>query len=317
MRGKTISNERVDAAVRETVAARLGSDSPRREKSRLAASILFFEHGVYPSAKAVLECTQQGSLTDINRDVQEFWRDLREKTKVQLDAPALPDELLATFSEGLRAVWELANSRANEGLDSLRRDAADQVRVSEQRVEEARSALLLVEARIQEVEQELRGERERRETAETRAEVQSAEIESLNSSIEQWRSRLADETSARREAEERFSRDLEAERGERQREAERFQGEIRFAKQQIEEARASERRARDEVAVEIASLRQRLGRTEESNALVVRFNAELQGAKRALEIHIEDLQARLKLLAAAEAKRAQLPKSLSRRKSLR
>ncbi|MFC7462044.1 DNA-binding protein [Hydrogenophaga defluvii] len=207
MPGKTISNERVDAAVREAVAARLVGDSPRKEKSRLAASILFFEHGVYPSAKAVLECTQQGSLTDINRDVQEFWRDLREKTKVHLDAPALPDDLLASFSEGLRAVWDLANSKANEGLDALRRDAEDKVSVSEQRVDEARRAQLLVEARIQEVEQELRGERERREAAETRAEVQSAEIESLNNSIEQWRSRLADETSARREAEERFSRD--------------------------------------------------------------------------------------------------------------
>lgn len=310
MPGKTNSSDRVDSTVREAVAARLVSDAPRKEKSRLAASILFFEHGIYPSAKAVLECTQQGSLTDINRDVQEFWRDLREKSKVQLDAPALPDELLATFSEGLRSLWALAAAKADEGLDALRQEAEDQVRVAKLHAVEARQAQLVAEERIQAVEQELREERARREAAETRAEVQSAEIESLTGSIEQWRRRHADEAGARREAEERFSKDLDAERAVRQSEAERYQGEVRFAKQQIDAAREAERRTRDEVAVDMASYRKRLAVVEEARDQAIQLIAELKGGKLALERRVVELQDRVDELTKAAAQRATATKKV-------
>ena len=236
---------------------------------------------------------------------------------MQLDAPALPDELLATFSEGLRSLWDVATSKANEGLDALRQEAEDQVRVAKVQAVEARQAQLVAEERIQAVEQELREERARREAAETRAEVQSAEIESLTGSIEQWRRRHADEAGARREAEERFSKDLDAERAVRQSEAERYQGEVRFAKQQIDAAREAERRTRDEVAVDMASYRKRLAVAEDARDQAIQLIAELKGGRLALERQVIELQDRVRELATAETKRVRGTRPILKRRTLR
>lgn len=317
MPGKTALGERLDQAVREAIAARLPADAPRREKSRLAASILFFEHSIYPSAKVVLECTQQGSLTDINRDVQEFWRELRERSRVKLDVPGMPEDLQIAFGESLGQIWQLAVDKANESLDEVRAVAAAQIRDARQQAIDSQAEAQAALARIEEVERELVRERSRREVAEKTTEVQAAEISSLTASIEQWRVRLADEAGARRDAEARFSRDLQAEREDRQREAERYKGEVNFAKQQIEAARESERRAREEVSVELASYRQRLGRSEDARTAATELVAELRGAKTSLERRVEELQERLKEVARPEQRRATVPVKPLRRRTLR
>lgn len=322
---KPIENETVDAAVRAALAARLTPQSTRKEASRLAASVLFLDHGVYPSAKVVREFTQQGSLTDINRDLQEFWRDLRDKARVQIDAPGLPDELLGRFGEALREIWTLATAKAGEDLEAMRQEAESQVRDALVHLVQAKEARTAAEERIQAVEQDLREERERREAAQTRAEVQHAEIEALTQALDTWRRRHADEAGARKEAEERFSRDLGAERDERLREAQRFQGEVNFAKQQIEAARAAERVAREHLGqmkasleVELTSYRQRLGRAEEAHSAAKLEVAELTGDNRALTSRVAELQERLTEMAKALAKRASSPpKSPLKRRSLR
>ena len=129
--------------------------------------------------------------------------------------------------------------------------------------------------------------------------------------------RLADEAGARRDAEARFSRDLQAEREDRQREAERYKGEVNFAKQQIEAARESERRAREEVSVELASYRQRLGRSEDARTAATELVAELRGAKTSLERRVEELQERLNEVARPEHRRATVPLKPLRRRTLR
>lgn len=324
MASKSIEGVPVAVAVREVMASRLTADASRKEKSRLAASVLFFDHGVYPSAKVVLECTQQGSLTDINRDLQAFWKDLRDKSRLQLVAPGLPEDLLAQFGEALRRLWTLASDKAQEEVQALRQEAADQVRQAQQDADVARRAEQAAQERTEAVEQEIREERARREEAEKRMEVQHAEIEALTASVEGWRRRLVEEASARKEAEERFSRDLASERQDRVHEAERFKGEIVFAKQQIEAARSSERVLREQLAgaragleVDLASYRQRLGRAEEAHNAAKQEVAELKGRNSALESRVGELQEWLKELAKAGSVRAMTAKPTLKRRSLR
>lgn len=313
----------VEQSILAELQARMPEDAPRREKTRIAASLLFFEHGIYPSAKVVLSYTQQGSLTDINRDLQSFWQELRDKARVQIDAPYLPPELVSGFGEGLAKLWELAVKKAQDELEGLRQEAQEVAAIAQREAVEAERMRKVAVDDAQAMAQELREERERREMAEKRTEAQSSEIEALRSSLAKWQQQAESEAKARQEAERQFSRDLEAERNDRQREADRFGGEIKFAKMQIETARTAERELREQLKalseskdVELSSYRQRANRAEEALGAVRLELAEMRGRAMAAESRQEGMQERPKVVSPRPVKRGPV-KQVIKRRSLR
>jgi len=297
MAGKNESSSQVDAGILATLRARMPADAHRKEKSRQAASLLFFEHGIYPSAKVVLSYTQQGSLTDINRDLHEFWQDLRDKARVKLDAPYLPKVLLERFAEALAGTWDHAMANATTTFEAERMEAEAQVGEAQRRMAEAERLAGSMLERAQASEAELRQERERREIAEKRVEGQMAEIESLQSSLVKWQQQAESEARARQEAEQRFSRDLEAERSLRQHDSERYDGEIKFVKLQIDTARTAERELRDQIKAvnehkdaELSAYRQRANNATDLVAAIQLELAEVRGLNRGLERQLASMK---------------------------
>jgi len=298
MAGKQESSAKVDPGILATLRERTPADAHRRDKTRQAASLLFFEHGVYPSAKVVLSYTQQGSITDISRDLHEFWQELRDKARVKLDAPYLPHELVETFADSLAKIWDQATGNASATFDAQRLEAERQVAIAQRRMNEAEVHASSLLERVQTIDAELRQERERRETAEKRVEGQLAEIATLQTSLEKWQQKADAEANARQEAEQQFSRDLEAERASRKHDSERHDGEIKFAKLQIDSARTSERELRDQLKaaidskdVEVSNYRLRANTIADSLAAIKLELAEVRGLNRGLERQLASLQA--------------------------
>lgn len=319
---RTEISPQTDAAIRETLAPRLAAAKTRQAKSRETASLLFFTYGIYPSAALVRGYTQHGSATDINNDLRDFWHELREKTRVRIEAPMLPDELAAVFSEALGNVWEVAVAKADATLDAERQEAAAAVAEARREAEEDRRRRRDAEDRIEASEAELRQERSRREEAEKRVEAQGAEIAVLQSSLATWQQQAETEAKARQEAEERFSRDLEAERTANQRNIEMLDGEVKFAKMQIEAARSTERDLRDQLKEEkatkeaaLTSYRQRANRAEEALGAARLELAELKGRNEGLEGRLSELQARVKSMTKGVGRGT--AKSTVKRRSLR
>lgn len=180
--------------------------------------------------------------------------------------------------------------KARTALDGERQEAAERVAQAQREAHEAERMRQIAEDDAKESESELRLERDRRETAEKKVEAQAAEIEALQNSLAQWQEKAGAEAKARQDAEERFSRDLEAERSARLRDTEMFEGEIKFAKMQIEAARSNERELRDLLTqtrasrdTEVAIYRQKATQAEETmNAVRVEL-AELKGRFLALQ----------------------------------
>ena len=288
----------------ESALAKLPEGATRSQKSLLVARTLLLDHGVYPSAKVLHDFTQHGSLTDISRDLRAFWTELRDKSRVQLNAPFLPEELVSQMGEALGKIWGLANDQAQRDLEEKRAECESQVSLANGLAEASRiekeKALALVRAHAEEAQ----AERERREVAEMRVLSQQAEIEGLSNSLVSWQNQANKESEARRESEIRFSRDLEAERMDRSREAERFAGEINFAKRQIEAARSELKEIRERSAaertgreLEVASYRQRMNKAEELVAATKGELAEVRAQKQWLDGQVADLQERVKELA--------------------
>jgi hypothetical protein len=322
MTTKPSTLSRAEEEIHAALADRLARASTRQEKTRATASVLFFDFGVYPSAKVVHGYTKHGSMTDINGDLRAFWNDLREKTRVKIEAPMLPAEVTNLFSDGLARIWELAMDKAHAALDGERQESAEQVAQAQRETQEATRMRDVAEDQARASEAELRQERERRELAETRVGAQAAEIDALRSSIATWQAQAESEAKARQAAEEQFSRDLEAERAARQRDTEMFEGEIKFAKMQIEAARATERDLRDQIKedksskeVELAAIRQRANRAEEILGNTRMELAELKGRYEGLVGRFSELQQRVKGMPRGVAKG--LGKMVIKRRSLR
>lgn len=282
--------------IRAVLAPRLEAAKSRKEKTRVAAAVLFFEYGIYPSAKVVHQYTQQGSMTDIGTDLRAFWLELREKSRVQIDAPYLPAELNESFSGALAKVWELSMDKATASFDVERQEQQERVRQAEQGLRIAQEASGLLEADVQALGVDLRHEREHRSAAESQCAALLAQADELRTALAKAEGQILASEQARQAAQEQFSKDLEAERAARKRDAEMLNGEIRFAKMQIDAARTAEQEARERFKsdmagkdIELASYRQRLSQAEELAARLRQEAAEMMVAKASLQRRMEAL----------------------------
>lgn len=281
---------------RAEVAKRIGTLSNRADKTRAVAAYIFLEMGEHPSAARVREYTGQGSLTDINRDLQEFWRSLRAKLSTRLTSPDLPQPVVDLLGQFASEVWSLSLDQAHHALDDDREQAQQAVAEAHQETMRAQAQAQAAQGRVTAVEAEL----VRRDTQAQQAAAEAAALTErcagLEVALDEARARLDAEVQARAADADAAQRESQAERDARARDRDVFDGEIRFAKNQIDVARGEARhwkgefeRLRAEQTVETATLRATVSRLREdlgARTLAERDLAErvgeLQGQLRAL-----------------------------------
>ena len=322
MQEKSLHTDAVRKAIDEAI-ARLPGTATRKDKTKLVARLLFLEHGIYPSAKVILDYTHHGSLTDISRDLRIFWSELRECMSAKVSAPFLPEDLLESYAQALSGVWDLALEKARNDFEKQRLEAEEAVRKAQAEAVDMLRRIEISQNHVHEITLQKQAELERREAAEMRAQALTTENEGLQDALIQWKEKLVFEERARQEAEQQFSRDLEAERAERQKEAERFAGEIRFAKLQIEQARISEKELRQQLEASLRSkelglisYRQRASVAEEALAAARLELAEMAGQVKVLESNFAEALHKPKELLVRPTPRL-VSKLLVKRKKLR
>lgn len=173
----------IESAIRAALAPRLEAAKSRKEKTRIAATTLFFEYGVYPSGKVVHSYTQLGSMTDINRDLREFWSEIRDKSRVRIDAPSLPAELQEAYSNALAKSWELAMQKASASFDGEREEAHEREQALRADQDRANEKIQSLENKLTGIEAALVVERERRSSAEGQAVALQAKINELREAL--------------------------------------------------------------------------------------------------------------------------------------
>lgn len=305
--------------IRAALAPRLARAANRQEMTREAASLLFFTYGIYPSAKTVRDFTQHGSLADINGDLRKFWAEIREKSQIGLNMPGVPPSVVHSLEKAIRHVWKDALEEANKTLDGERAEGQTEIDTA------LASANAAAQARDQ-ADQELRQERERRSQAEGQIEALRAEIEGVRAVANQWKSQAENEATARQQAEIQHRHDLKLLQDARDRDAEMLQGEIKFAKMQIEAARAEtrdikERYQRDILTreEEISALRGRTFGLEETISKLTRESVEASVRAEQAELRCAEKEMRLKALAGTDTAKptrkrpAPLPRVLRRK----
>jgi chromosome segregation ATPase len=130
---------------------RLRAQFPRtQELYREVCVLLFFRHGITPTANRLYQLVKKGSMNAPAEALRLFWATLREKSRVRIEHPDLPAELQSATGELAAALWMRAVDMAQDQL------AAAQLE-TQRSVADAQARQAQAEAERDEVRQELTG----------------------------------------------------------------------------------------------------------------------------------------------------------------
>ena len=90
---------------------------------REVCALMFFRYGMTPTANRLYQLVRKGSMSAPAEALNRFWRQLREKSRVVIGHPDLPDELKDTAGELVATLWKSAQQAAADSLASLRDEA--------------------------------------------------------------------------------------------------------------------------------------------------------------------------------------------------
>lgn len=178
--------------------------------------VLFFRHGITPTANKLYQYVRKGSMSAPAEALAKFWENLREKSRIRIEHPDLPETLKTAAGELVATLWNEAQGAAEATLASLRSEAKASIHETETRLREAEAArdaanhdsrtvkgdLNTAKAKIRELEHTLAGETATRialesqlaSTNEANAKQQQAMAEArqdFSSELEKLRSALA------------------------------------------------------------------------------------------------------------------------------
>jgi chromosome segregation ATPase len=248
--------------------AQLRAQFPRtQELYREVCVLLFFRYGITPTANKLYQLVKKGSMNAPAEALTRFWATLREKSRVRIQSPDLPEALQTALGELAAAVWDRAQLSANEALTGLRDEAA-------QSAAHAQAAQAQAEAEGERLRQELIGSAAALDAAHTIAEelqqtvaVSRATEESLRSQLEQVREEQRASHQALEDARQAFTTELQKQRATGQLAEERLRATEARALLEIDRERVAATRAQKA----LDELQRKLERADE------RHRAELTG----------------------------------------
>lgn len=112
------------------------------ELYREVCTLLFFRHGITPTANKLYQFVRKGSMSAPAEALAKFWEDLRKKSRVRIEHPDLPDALKSTAGEMVAALWTQAQMAAQENMAAFRSDSQAEVQRAQAALNEAENARL-------------------------------------------------------------------------------------------------------------------------------------------------------------------------------
>src|SRR5574337_1308711 len=94
-----------------------------RDLYREVCILLFFRHGITPTANKLYQYARKGSMSAPAEALNRFWTELRDKSRVRVERPDLPEEIKIATGELAASIWAQAQTAAQASLAALRSDA--------------------------------------------------------------------------------------------------------------------------------------------------------------------------------------------------
>lgn len=147
----------IDAKIQEAVDEARSRIEDTQTLYREAATILFFRFNVTPTANKLYQYVRKGSMSAPAEALRKFWEELRDKSRVRIECPDLPQELRDLSGELIGRLWAGAQEQAQQNYEVLRQESDVLVSAAQTKQAEAEQALLAAQDLIQKLEQDNKG----------------------------------------------------------------------------------------------------------------------------------------------------------------
>lgn len=212
-------------------------DLDTQDLYREVCTILFFRYGITPTANKLYQFVRKGSMSAPAEALARFWSDLREKSRVRIEHPDLPEGLKAAAGELVAALWSQAQAAAEDGLVIFRQEAQEKVSESLKAVATADQARVAAEAVSNQSREALRTANERILGLERNLAGEQARTASLEQQLEAARHQQTTLEVALADARKDYSSELEKYRQELRRTEERLEASEKRALLEIDHER--------------------------------------------------------------------------------
>lgn len=150
---------------------------------REVCAVMFFRYGMTPTTNKLYQLVRKGSMSAPAEALNRFWENLREKSRVTIDQPDLPDAIRVAAGDLVATLWRSARADACGQLTSLQTHAKAMANLAEETVKKAVSDRDLANAALSAAKEELR-------LAHEQIDLLRHEITSLKSSVSAAASQL-------------------------------------------------------------------------------------------------------------------------------
>jgi chromosome segregation ATPase len=237
----------LERQIRSQVEELKGQFPQTKDLYREVCALLFFRYGVTPTGNKLYQLVRKGSMSAPAEALALFWHDLREKSRVRIDHPDLPEDLKGAAGELIGSLWAKAQGQAQESLAAFREQAHSSMVEAQSRQAEA-------EARQTELAQELLTS----QTEHAAAKEQNRSLEQQLSSALASKATLELELHQERKANEHLERELDRTRealGTTRQALERASEDLESTKQDLETARKEFEATRQRLSATIEGLK--------------------------------------------------------------
>lgn len=206
---------------------------------REVCTLLFFRYGITPTANKLYQLVRKGSMSAPAEALAKFWSDLRDKSRVRVEHPDLPDGLRGAAGELVATLWSQAQVAAQESLSAFRAQAEESV-LNLKAVIEASEADRSAALKERDNVQRLLGEgADRALNLERSLAAERAEKEAISGQLNEANCQLAAREAALSDAHKNLAAELEKLRQALQRSEERYAAAEKRALLEIERERVA------------------------------------------------------------------------------
>ncbi|MBD5802717.1 hypothetical protein AZOA_21470 [Azoarcus sp. Aa7] len=199
----------VEKKIREDIDALRETASNTQDLYREVCALLFFRYGVTPTANKLYQLVKKGSMSAPAEALAHFWEELREKSRVRIEHPDLPESLKAAAGELVGRLWADAQAEAQESLSAFRQEADARVVEADVARQNAESDQQAAIDELEQLREALDVAAERNLALERGLAAERAMTESLRAQSVSAKERLETLETALAEARQAFSVELE------------------------------------------------------------------------------------------------------------
>lgn len=209
--------------------------------------LLFFRYGITPTTNKLYQLVRKGSMSAPAEALSRFWEDLREKSRVRIEHPDLPESIKTAAGDLVASLWTQAQAAAQEGLAAIRSEAETQASEARQAQAHAEAESARLRASGEEASAKLEQANKRIAELEQSLAAVNATVSSLEAQLQTARGENAALLQKLEEARRDFSVELDKLRAAADLAEERFRASETRALLEIDRERTSAAKLRSEL----------------------------------------------------------------------